>query len=94
MFEKHLWKSDVLSKDAGRWQHGFYISGTLIKNCYTLWIKSEKKWLLICLYKLPNQNSQHLLIALPSFFLLSVVWYMPILSVVHVIFADSGLDPK
>ena len=25
MFEKHLWKSDILSKDAGRW------SGSLLK---------------------------------------------------------------
>ena len=47
MFEKHLWKSDILSKDAGHWpaslvffKHfasktrlpGFYINGTLVEN--------------------------------------------------------------
>ena len=43
MFEKHLWKGDILTKDAGRWQvfkhfaiknqlPGFYISGTLGEN--------------------------------------------------------------
>ena len=32
MFEKHLWKSDILSKDAGRWPPGFCISGTLVEN--------------------------------------------------------------
>ena len=45
MFEKRLWKSDILSKDAGHlpqvfFKHfasknqlpGFYISGTLVKN--------------------------------------------------------------
>ena len=47
MFEKHLWKSEILSKDVGRWplpqvffKHyagenqlpGFYISGTLVEN--------------------------------------------------------------
>ena len=48
MFEKHLWKSDILSKDAGHiiplpqvfFKHfanknqlpGFYISGTLVEN--------------------------------------------------------------
>ena len=40
MFEKNLWKSDILSKDAGH-RHffasknqlpGFYISGTLVEN--------------------------------------------------------------
>ena len=31
MFEKHPWKSDILSKDAGRIP-GFYISGTLGEN--------------------------------------------------------------
>ena len=35
MFEKHLWKSDVLSKDAGHWP-GFYISGTLVENGLSL----------------------------------------------------------
>ena len=28
MFEKHLWKSDILSKDAGRWP----INRTLVGN--------------------------------------------------------------
>ena len=44
MFEKHIWKSDILSKDAGLWhaffKHfdsknqwpGFYIKGTLVEN--------------------------------------------------------------
>ena len=44
MFEKHLWKSDILSEDAGNWQvffkhfasknqlPGFYIGGTLVEN--------------------------------------------------------------
>ena len=39
MFEKHLWKSDILSKDASQ-RHfanknqlpGFYIGGTLVEN--------------------------------------------------------------
>ena len=31
MFEKQLWKSDVLSKDAG-YRPGLYISGTLVEN--------------------------------------------------------------
>ena len=31
MFEKHLWKSDILSKDAGH-APGFYISETLVEN--------------------------------------------------------------
>ena len=38
MFEKHLWKSGILSKDAGQHfasknqQPGFYKRGTLMKN--------------------------------------------------------------
>ena len=40
MFEKHLWKSDILSKDAVFFQHfasknqlpGLSISGTLVEN--------------------------------------------------------------
>ena len=36
MFEKHLWKTDILSKDAGIASKnelpGFYISGTLVEN--------------------------------------------------------------
>ena len=40
MFEKHLWKSDILSKDAShRCKNqlpGFYISGTLVKT----WLKT------------------------------------------------------
>ena len=30
MFEKHLWRSDILSNDAGL--PGLYISGTLVGN--------------------------------------------------------------
>ena len=30
MLEKHLWKSDILNKDAG-----LYISGTLVENGLT-----------------------------------------------------------
>ena len=37
MFEKHLWKSDILSEDAGHFASksqlpGFYLSGTLVEN--------------------------------------------------------------
>ena len=37
MFEKHLWKSDILSKDAGNWTSkkqlsGFYKSGILVES--------------------------------------------------------------
>ena len=32
MFEKHLWKSDILSKNAGPPDAGFHVSGTLVEN--------------------------------------------------------------
>ena len=32
MFEKHPWKNDILSKDAGHRLAVFYISGTLVGN--------------------------------------------------------------
>ena len=39
MFEKHLWVSDILSKDAGRWPFasknqlpGLSVIGTLVEN--------------------------------------------------------------
>ena len=32
MFEKYLWKSGILSKDAGNYLPGFYMSGTLVEN--------------------------------------------------------------
>ena len=34
MFEKRLWKSEILSKDAGG--PGFYICGTLVKNGFNI----------------------------------------------------------
>ena len=40
MFEKGLWKSDILSKDTGL---GFYISETLVENglMVDLWLKLQ-----------------------------------------------------
>ena len=62
MFEKHLWKSDILSKDAGHiiplpqvfFKHfanknqlpGFYIGGTLVENGLKTTKQDDESYLL------------------------------------------------
>ena len=41
MFEKHLWKSDILSKDAG-YRPGFYISQILVENGLRIWASDRQ----------------------------------------------------
>ena len=44
MFEKHLWKSDILSEDASKNQlPGLSVSGTLVKNGLKLAIETSEQ---------------------------------------------------
>ena len=48
MFEKHLWKSDILSKDAARWP-AFLLKMSLFHRCFLNILQGKTKYLVLSL---------------------------------------------